>query len=149
LDVEERLERLERLLVSVVERLRRIESMLEEAGINEEALGASVGLVASLSLPASAALEAARRSISTLRRLEGIDPISRALVEVLSECRPLTISEATRRVRLLRGTASRRIVRERLQMLERRGAVVNLGDSTRPRYVLRKCVEEHRSGGEA
>jgi DNA-binding transcriptional ArsR family regulator len=53
----------------------------------------------------------------------GKDEISRLMVEALEEGKPLNISQLTVAVRRQRGTASRRIVRERLQRLEELGIV--------------------------
>ncbi|MDO8056573.1 MAG: hypothetical protein Q6361_06905 [Candidatus Hermodarchaeota archaeon] len=53
----------------------------------------------------------------------GKDEISRLMVEALKEGKPLNISQLTVAVRRQRGTASRRIVRERLQRLEELGIV--------------------------
>ncbi|MFQ5919978.1 MAG: hypothetical protein ACE5I4_08065 [Thermoplasmata archaeon] len=52
------------------------------------------------------------------------DPISRDIVKVLFEKGGRNISQITEAVRKLRGKASRRIVRERLQGLESKGVVV-------------------------
>ncbi len=52
------------------------------------------------------------------------DPMSRDIVRVLFDGKPRNISEITRAVKGLRGTASRRIVREKLEALEADGAVV-------------------------
>ncbi len=52
------------------------------------------------------------------------DPISRDIVKVLFEKGGRNISQITESVRRLRGKASRRIVRERLQNLESKGVVV-------------------------
>ncbi len=138
MDLEERLRRLERMLVDVLARLESIEERLGELGGGETAEMA-FRLVTAFSLPAAVALEAARRVVSTARSLGGVDPLSRAVLEALSDCEPLTVSEVTRRVRRIKGSASRRTVRERLALLERRGAVVNVGSGSRPRYLLRSC----------
>ena len=53
----------------------------------------------------------------------GKDEISRLMVEALEEGKPLNISQLTVAVRRQRGTASRRIVRERLQHLEKLGII--------------------------
>ncbi len=52
------------------------------------------------------------------------DPITRDIVKVLFEKGGRNISQITESVRNLRGKASRRIVRERLQNLESKGVVV-------------------------
>ncbi len=146
MSVEERLERLEKLVEMVLRKLEKLESVLQKLGVNNEAISFASELVLALSLPATTALEAARRSVEVLRVLGDIDPISRSIVEALAGCDELSISEVTRRVRSLRGTASRRIVRERLKVLEKLGVVVNVGSSERPRYVLARCLHRDEKG---
>jgi len=140
-DLEERLERLERVLEDVLSRLDRVERMLHALGIDESMLTIASHLVLSFSTPAIEALEASRRVLEILDRFRIRDPISESIIEALSGCESLSISEVTRRVRLLRGRASRRIVRERLKTLETRGVVVNVGSRERPRYILSSCLE--------
>jgi len=132
------LRRLEKMLVDVLARLESIEEMLGGLG-GGEAAEMALRLVVAFSLPATAALEAARRVVATAKALGGVDPLTMAVIEALSDCEPLTVSEVTRRVRRIKGSASRRTVRERLARLEGRGAVVNVGSAARPRYVLRGC----------
>lgn len=57
------------------------------------------------------------------------NPISREIVKVLFEGGGRNISQITEALRVRRGSASRRIVRERLQSLERDGVVVSHGGS--------------------
>lgn len=57
------------------------------------------------------------------------DPISRDIVRVLFDRGGRNISQVTEAVRKLRGKASRRIVRERLQGLEEKGVVVTTTQS--------------------
>ncbi|MFQ6012902.1 MAG: hypothetical protein ACE5LS_04590 [Thermoplasmata archaeon] len=57
------------------------------------------------------------------------DPIARDIVKVLFEKSGRNISQVTEGVRKLRGKASRRIVRERLQTLEAEGIVVAVAKS--------------------
>lgn len=52
------------------------------------------------------------------------DPMSRDIVRVLFDAKERNISQITREVKAVRGTASRRIVREKLSALEEMGAVV-------------------------
>jgi DNA-binding transcriptional ArsR family regulator len=52
------------------------------------------------------------------------DPMARDIVRVLFDGKERNISQITREVKAVRGTASRRIVREKLAALEERGAVV-------------------------
>jgi len=144
-DLERRLRRVEELLNDVVNRLVAIEELLKSLGISSEEVVIAEELVMALSLPAVVATKAAERVVKVVRGVrEGIDPISRAVIEVLSSCEELSTSEITRRVRLLRGTASRRIVRDRLLKLAERGVVLNVGSESRPKYVLKVCIEESR-----
>ncbi len=57
------------------------------------------------------------------------DPISKEIVQVLFEKGGRNISQIAEALRARRGTASRRIVRERLKTLESRGVVVSSGGS--------------------
>ena len=140
-DVEERLSRLEEILARVLSRLESIEKHLKALGISDDALSSAFRLVTTFSLPAAAALEASKRTIEVVRALGGIDSISKSVIEALSSCEELSISEITRRVRALRGSASRRIIRGRLKVLEEKGVVVNVGGK-KPRYVLKSCLEK-------
>ncbi len=135
--VEERLRRLEELLAEALQRLERLEELL--GSMSEEA-SVAARLAVAFSMPAMRAVEAARRVIETYRFVS--DPISRAIVEVLADCKPRSISEITRLVRELRGSASRRIVRERLQLLEERGVVVSEDRGNRKLYSLKLCSEQ-------
>jgi len=142
-DVEERLSRLEEILTRVLDRLESIDHYLTALGISDDVLSSAFKLVTTFSLPATAALEAARRTVEAVRSLGRADSISKSVIEVLSSCEELSISEITRRVRVLRGRASRRIIRERLARLEKKGVVVNIGGS-RPRYVLTACLKKEK-----
>ena len=140
MSLEERLNYIEKLVSEILDRLRRIEKLLggEERAIIETA---SI-LVAGSLMPAAMALEAARRVVEATRRAGGLDPISRSIIEALSSCEELSASEITRRVRSIRGTASRRIVTDRLRRLERRGLVNRYGEGPKTRYILSNCIEE-------
>ena len=139
MSIEERLERLEKLLKEVAIKIAWIESVIKSHGRIDETIIATKLAMAML-YPASMAIDAARRVIETVRAFGPLDPISQSIVEALSPCEELSISEITRRVKSLRGTASRRIVAGRLKILESRGIIVNTGTGERPRYILYNCM---------
>ncbi len=63
------------------------------------------------------------------------DDISWRIIQILDNSRPLNISQITAAVRAERGTASRRIVRERVKSLVDRGVLVVIEDEDdRARY---------------
>ncbi len=142
-DIEERLRRVEELLQDVLRRLEHIENYLRTIGIGGEVARVAQSLFLAFSLPARLAIDAASRVVEALKVLGGADPITRSVIEALSSCEELSVSEITRRVKALRGTASRRIVRERLALLEERGVVIAIGSGVKKRYTLAAC----RGGG--
>ena len=141
MDIYERIKRLEKMLEELMNRLNNIEEKLRTLGIEQPTLSIASQLVIAFSMPAIQALEASRRAIAAISKLSVIDPINEAIIEVLSSCEALSISEITRRVRVLRGSASRRIIRERLKRLEILDIVVNVGSSDRPKYILNECIQ--------
>ncbi len=141
MDIYERVKRLEKMLEELMNRLNNIEEKLRTLGIEQPTLSIASQLVIAFSMPAIQALEASRRAIAAISKLSVIDPINEAIIEVLSSCEALSISEITRRVRVLRGSASRRIIRERLKRLEILDIVVNVGSSDRPKYILNECIQ--------
>lgn len=64
------------------------------------------------------------------------DPISRDIVKVLFERDGQNISQITDKLKAMRGTASRRIVRERLALLAEKGVVRAKGSSRSKVYWL-------------
>lgn len=127
-------------------RLERIERLLEQlnAAVQELLHGGfaaaaeeAARLVAAFSLPAAEALEAARRVIAAASGVN--DPIALAVVEALSDCEPLTVSEIARRVRRIRGKASRTSIRQRLRALQEAGIVERVEKGSRTRYILTLC----------
>ena len=137
-DVGERLRRIERELAEIRALLERLETLLS---MFSGAAGEAVRLASALSLPVEEAVRAAERLLEASSRLGGSpDPITLAVLEALSGCEQLSVSEIARRVRRLRGAASRTTVRSRLRVLVERGVVERLeGPGGRPRYRLRGC----------
>jgi len=64
------------------------------------------------------------------------DPISRDIVKVLFERDGQNISQITDKLKDMRGTSSRRIVRERLKQLEEKGVVKSKGSPRSKEYWL-------------
>jgi len=64
------------------------------------------------------------------------DPISRDIVKVLFERDGQNISQITEKLKAMRGSSSRRIVRARLKELEERGVVRSKGSSKSKDYWL-------------
>ncbi len=140
--VEERIAELEEKVRFLFRKLRAIEETLETLGVNTEIVTIATKLVLAFSTPATAALEASRRIVETLKDIGGKDDISLAIIEALGDCSPLTVSELTRKVRALRGKASRRIVRERVRKLIEAKVLATVAEGRRIKVILRKCLEE-------
>jgi len=76
-------------------------------------------------------------SISPDLLIPGVkDSISRDIVKILFERDGQNISQITEKLKEMRGTSSRRIVRDRLKMLEERGVVRARGSSRSKDYWL-------------
>ncbi|WP_048061571.1 helix-turn-helix domain-containing protein [Hyperthermus butylicus] len=65
-----------------------------------------------------------------------------AVLEALAGCEALSVSEITRRVKALRGSASRTTIRSRLAALVEAGVVERLGNGVTARYRLRSCGKD-------
>ena len=142
-NIEKRLERIENLLTSLLTRLAILEEKLRTMGYDSSELKTAYHLMSILSIPPILALEASRRFYSVLSSHKGFfDDISKYIIEVLSTCEELSISEITRRVKSLRGKSSRRIIAEKLRMLENFGVVTSKVLPNKKLYVLTKCISE-------
>jgi len=139
--IDEKLDRIEKTLNYVIKKIEELEERLKVLGVNSEEVSIASELTSTLSIPAYLAIESARR-ICSYFLTTGLDPISKSILKALSLCEKLNVSEITRRVRSFRGKASRRIVREKLRILEEKGYIVNIGDEKRPLYILAKCLSE-------
>jgi hypothetical protein len=140
--LDEKIEVVIELLTRVLMKLEKLETELNRAGGDPFIYQISLELATFFSKPIVETLEAARRVYSVIAGFSEIDPISKAIIYVLSACEPYSISEITRKVRELRGSSSRRIISDRLRGLEARGVVVNVGSPQRPRFTLKACGDD-------
>lgn len=140
-NVKDAVGRFEELLKVILKKLESIENKLKLLGSGSNEVMIVSEILSLLSVPVSVAAIAAKRFLDVTKAYR-LDPISMDIVKILSICEGYSTSEITRRLRDLRGSASRRVVRERLRILEEKGIVVNKGSLSRPRFMLRKCFEE-------
>ena len=117
--------RIEGLLKEVIKRLDRLEALLTALGFQEvEEVRLAGELSLGLSLPVVKALNAALRTVRVASKYKLVDEVSKAIVKVLASSEGvLTLSELTRRVRKLRGRASRRTVAKKVRILSEKGVV--------------------------
>lgn len=123
--IEERLRRIEEMLIVI---LRRIEELEHSLRTHNPQAASSISLAGRLmvafSIPALRALEAASLILKLTSKVKVEDEISRAIIEVLASSEgEVTLSELSRRIRALRGRASRRIVASRVKELHSKGIV--------------------------
>lgn len=132
------LKRVEELLEQVVRKLERVEELLTTIS-NDPTYAIAVELTLYFSVPAQKAIKLARELVLLLRGVPEADPITKAVLEVLASSGDgVSISELTRRVRKIRGTASRRIISERIKLLESKGLVQVRRSGNVTRVYLRR-----------
>ncbi|MEM3924029.1 MAG: ArsR family transcriptional regulator [Zestosphaera sp.] len=132
------LKRVEELLEHVVKKLERLEELLTTLS-NDPTYAIAVELTLYFSVPAQKAIKLARELVLLFKGASEVDPITKAVLEVLASSEDgISISELTRRVRKVRGTASRRIVTERIKLLESKGLVQVKRSGNVARVYLRR-----------
>ncbi|MEO3993190.1 MAG: ArsR family transcriptional regulator [Desulfurococcaceae archaeon TW002] len=138
------LRRVEELLAYIVKKLERLEELLTTIS-NDPTYVMAVELTLYFSIPAQKAIKLARELVLLLRRLPEVDPITKAILEVLASSEGgISISELTRRVRGIRGTASRRIIAEKVKLLESKGLVqVKRSGNIARVYLMRSLNREN------
>jgi len=134
------IEEIQAKLDEIAHRLERVERLIQRIGPDLEEVSQSArairqgfefydGMVKLMSR--FTRTERLRARYGDLRK----DEISWLIVKVLDQSHPLNISQLTAAIRAERGTASRRIVRERVNHLLRAGVLRALdGDDRRARY---------------
>jgi len=132
------LKRVEELLEYIVRKLERLEELLTTLS-NDPTYAMAVELTLYFSIPVQRAVKLARELVILLKGVPESDPITKAIVEVLASSESgVSISELTRRVRRVRGTASRRIISERIKLLESRGIVEVVRSGNVAKVYLRR-----------
>ena len=98
-------------------KLERIESLILSV-YPDPFMEVALELALTYTQPVHRLVKVVRRILELEKRLGSGDPIARAIIEVLAmNRRALSISEVTKEVRRLRGSASRRIISERVKRL--------------------------------
>ncbi len=134
------LKRVEELLEHIVRKLERLEELLTTLS-NDPTYTMAVELTLYFSIPVQRAIKLARELVILLKEVPESDPITKAILEVLASSESgISISELTRRVRKIRGTASRRIISERIRLLESRGVVEVVRSGNVAKIYLRRGV---------
>lgn len=141
--IEERISRIERRLEKM---MRMLEDLEQAASGDPEARMMLLIALRALSYQRDA-LGAAKWVLDSQKRLRQFgmaDQINRAILEVLATRGPMSISELTRKIRELRGSASRRIVAERLVRLAEAGFVTLLGGGRGKVYRAKMGTREQK-----
>jgi len=122
--IEERLRRIEDLLTMLLKRIEELERLLRGVDPQVPPISLAGRLMLAFSMPALRALEVASAVLKLIPKVEAEGEVARAIVEVLAATEEeVTISELTRRVKTLRGKASRRVVAEKVRRLHSKGLV--------------------------
>lgn len=117
------LEKLEEMMREVLRKLERLESILTSTS-SDPVSRLAIELTMTFQIPVLKAVEIANRLSKYFMKKGGRDPIALAIIELLTVSkRAMSISELSKKVREIRGTASRRIIRERIRELEDEGFV--------------------------
>ena len=123
---EQRIRDLDQKLDAIINRLDTIEAAVATSQQTSQLSGVLSDLRSGISIY-SEPLKAIKRLYDTrdILKLQAVekDEISRLIVQSLAMKGQLNISQIERAVRAVRGTASRRIIRERLKSLQGNGVV--------------------------
>jgi len=137
--VEDRLRRIEEMLNKLYDRLERVESLILTL-YPHPVMEVALELTIAYAEPAERVVRVARKVLEFEKLFSSRDPIRRAIIEVLALRGDwLSISEVTKEVRRLRGSASRRIVSERIKELAN-AKILRVKEAGRRKLV--KLVED-------
>ena len=143
---EDEVEELGKKLDQILDRLKLLEELILEKP-EFEGLSAAIRLTRAgigmygEPLKIAARLKNAQEYLQ--RKLIAQDDISRCIIQALAMKGPLNISAVTRQVASMRGKASRRIVRERIKILQNQGVLLRTNGKT-PTYDLVNKAEERK-----
>ena len=127
-------ERLRRL----TKRLEELESKLEKESLLVGELRKEIRLLRNISSIGASIL----RTASFVTRYKYGD-MSRHIVEALIKAGPMNVSQLTEFLRNIRGTASRRIVADRIRLLKEHGIIEEIpGKKSEKRYVIKEKWKE-------
>ncbi|TXT55108.1 MAG: hypothetical protein BAJATHORv1_40017 [Candidatus Thorarchaeota archaeon] len=139
-DNEITIEEVQDRLDEISERLARVERLMEKMGPGIEEVSESAKVIRE-GFEFYDGMVRLMSKFTKVQRLESRfqelkkDDISWNIVKILDESRPLNISQITAAVRAERGTASRRIIRERIKILLRKRIVKSIeGEDDRAMY---------------
>ena len=124
----------EEKLRHLAKRLEELESKLEKESLLVDELRKEIHLLRNISSISSSIL----RTASLVTRYKYID-ISRHIVEALIKTGPMNISQLTKLLRKIRGTASRRIVADRIRLLKEHRVIEEIpGKKSEKRYKIKE-----------
>jgi len=137
----DREESLEERLRSLAERIERLEVRLREESLVLDEVLRELRLLRDVSLIGASIMRAAHR-VKDFR----YDDISRHIIDALVRVGPMNISQLTKILRDVRGTASRRIISEKVKRLSALGILEETrGKRGEKRYRVKDGLEGHRS----
>ncbi len=127
-------EKAEDKLRNLAKRIDELESKLRKESILLEEVLRELRLLKDISLTSAFILR-------TASKIKGYkyDDISRHIIEALMRSGPMNISQLTRLLREIRGTASRRIISEKIKLLRSLGLIEEVpGKKSEKRYKIKR-----------
>ena len=134
---EKRRENTEERLRLLTRRLEELELRLEKESLLVDELRKEIRLLRNISSISASILKTA----SYITRYKYGD-MSRHIVEALTKAGPMNISELTEFLRNIRGTASRRIVADRIRLLREHGIIEEVPRKSEKRYTIKEMQKE-------